>query len=94
MALEYDEEDIQRWRKFIAGKDERFGEFLDHKPFPGVHVVADKQFNNVKLEPYKLTYAPTHALIDHKGNIVSARATRSNAIAPVIDSLLLVMQSQ
>ncbi len=88
VALEYDEENIAEWKNFIAGKYERFGNFLDNKPFPGIHVVAEKQFGNEKIKPYKLNFAPTHVLVDQSGNIVSARAKRSAGIAEQIDELL------
>ena len=48
VALEYDEENIAEWKNFIAGKNERFGNFLDNKPFPGIHVVAEKQSLNFR----------------------------------------------
>jgi len=88
VALEYDEENIAEWKNFIAGKNERFGNFLDNKPFPGIHVVAEKQFGNEKIKPYKINFAPTHVLVDQNGNIVSARAKRSKGIADQIDELL------
>jgi thiol-disulfide isomerase/thioredoxin len=63
VALEYDEEDIERWKQFVADRD-----------WPGVHLVANKQFLNPQLKPYKLNAAPTHVLIDQAGNIVNPRA--------------------
>lgn len=88
VAMEYDDENIANWRNFIQGKDERFGKFLDHKPFPGIHLVAEKQMRNPEISPYLINFAPTHVLIDQNGNIVNARAKRSNEISTVIDSLL------
>jgi thiol-disulfide isomerase/thioredoxin len=88
VALEYNEENIAEWKNFIAGKNERFGNFLDNKPYPGIHVVAEKQFGNEKLRPYKISFAPTHVLVDQNGNIVSPRAERSEGIAYQIDELL------
>ncbi|MCU0358541.1 MAG: TlpA family protein disulfide reductase [Cyclobacteriaceae bacterium] len=84
VALEYDEKDITRWRKFIAGKYKRF---LD-KPFPGVHVVAEKQFGNEAMKPYKINFAPTHMLIDQNGTMVNPRAAGAKDIANEIDQLL------
>ena len=88
VSMEYDEENIANWKQFINGKDERFGEYLNHEPFPGVHVVAEKQFLNQEIKPYKIIFAPTHVLIDHNGNIVSVRAKRPNKISEDIDKLL------
>ena len=92
VALESDEENIAKWKNFIAGKNERFGNYLDFKPFPGIHLVAEKQFGNEKLRPYKINFAPTHVLVDQNGNIVSVRAERSKSIAEKIDQLLKGMQ--
>ncbi|MCI5057390.1 MAG: TlpA family protein disulfide reductase [Flavobacteriales bacterium] len=88
VALEYDEENIASWRQFILGKNERFSQVLNNKPFPGIHLVAEKQFLNPVIKPYKLNFAPTYVLIDQKGNIVSARAERANNISEDIDKLL------
>jgi thiol-disulfide isomerase/thioredoxin len=84
VALEYGKNDITRWRNFIAGKSKRFPD----KPFTGVHVVAEKQFGNPEMMPYKLNFAPTHILIDHNGNIVKARAGSAGNIPKEIDVLL------
>ena len=91
ISMEYSEEEIANWKQFIAGKDERFGNLLDHKPFPGIHLVADKQMRNPQISPYKIRFAPTHVLIDAEGNLVQARADRSNKISTQIDSLLHTM---
>jgi thiol-disulfide isomerase/thioredoxin len=88
VAMEYDEENIANWRQFILGKNERFGQFLNNKPFPGIHLVAEKQFLNPDIKPYKLNFAPTYVLIDQNGNLVSARAERANDISEEIDKLL------
>jgi thiol-disulfide isomerase/thioredoxin len=89
VALEYDKSDIENWKNFIAGKDELYGKMLDHKPFPGVHLVAEKQFRNEMIKDYRMNFAPTHVLIDHQGKIVKPRAKRSAAIAEEIDKLLI-----
>lgn len=88
VALEYDEENIANWRQFILGKSERFSQVLNNKPFPGIHLVAEKQFLNPDIKPYKLNFAPTYVLIDQRGNLVSARAERANSISEEIDKLL------
>jgi thiol-disulfide isomerase/thioredoxin len=87
VALEYDEQNITEWKEFIAGRNKRFEKFLN-KPFPGIHVVAEKQFRNEEIKPYKINFAPTHVLIDQDGRIVSARADRSKTIGEKIDALL------
>ena len=92
VALEYDEEDISSWRQFILGKNERFSQVLNNKPFPGIHLVAEKQFLNPDIRPYKLNFAPTYVLIDQKGNLVNARAERANNISEDIDNLLETME--
>lgn len=72
----------------------RFSELLNHRPFPGLHLVAEKQFRNAAIEPYKLNFAPTHVLIDHNGNIVNARAKRSKDVSEDIDRLLEAMRAE
>ena len=88
VAMESDTEAIDNWRNFIAGNDKRFGELLDFKPFPGIHLFAEKQTKNSEISPYRITFAPTHVLINHLGNIVDSRAKRSDKISIEIDSLL------
>lgn len=88
VALEYDANDIERWQNFIAGKNKQI---LD-QPFTGRHVVAEKQFGNTQIQPYKLTFAPTHVLIDHEGKIVQARADGADQISKEIDRLLSNMK--
>jgi thiol-disulfide isomerase/thioredoxin len=88
VALEYNEENIANWKKFIAGKDARFANFVDFKPFPGMHLVAEKQFGNEMIKPYKINFVPNNVLIDQNGNLVSARAERAKGIAERIDHLL------
>lgn len=92
VALEYDEENVANWRQFILGKSERFSQVLNNQPFPGIHLVAEKQFLNPDIKPYKLNFAPTYVLIDQKGNLVSARAKRANKISEEIDKLLKQME--
>ncbi len=93
VALEYNEENIASWKKFIAGKDQRFANFVDFKPFPGVHLVAEKQFNNEMIEPYKLNFVPSYVLIDQGGNLVSAMAERAKGIGEEIDKLLEIKEN-
>jgi thiol-disulfide isomerase/thioredoxin len=91
VAMEYDDENIADWKQFILGKNERFGHFLDNKPFPGIHLVAEKQFSNPDIKPYKLNFAPNYVLIDQNGNLVNARAERPGNISEEIDKLLKEM---
>ena len=77
IALEYGDEDIQRWKNFLAKKD-----------WPGIHLVANKQFHNSELKPYKLNAAPTYTLIDKDGKIVSSRANGPKNVYPQISDLL------
>jgi thiol-disulfide isomerase/thioredoxin len=94
IALEHDEKSIKKWKNFIAGKNKKYEEFLNGEPFSGIHLVAEKQFYNEELKPYKLGFAPTYVLIDHKGNIVSPRAKRAKDISVEIDILLKKMRSE
>lgn len=77
IALEYGPEDIERWKKFVQEND-----------FPGIHLVADKQFHNPILAPYKLNFAPTYVLIDAEGKLVDARAEGPGTIGEDLVNLL------
>ncbi len=77
VALEYDDEDIKRWRKF-----------LENRNYPGIHVVAEKQFLNEQLKPYKLRAAPTYTLIDKNGDIAITSADRPDKIYDDIIELI------
>jgi thiol-disulfide isomerase/thioredoxin len=88
VAMEYDSTDIANWKEFISGNNARFGNLLNNKPFPGIHLVAEKQFRNESIRDYKINFAPTHVLIDQNGYIVKARAKRSKEIQTDIDELL------
>ena len=88
IALEYGEENIEGWKTFIAGKDEGLGKILEGKPFPGVHLVAEKQFHNKEIAPYQINFAPTFVLIDQEGKMVKARAERPDEISEQLDKLL------
>ena len=87
VALEYNDQNIAEWRDFISGKNKQFAKYLN-KPFPGVHVIAEKQFLNENIKPYKINFAPTHVLVDQNGNLVNARAGCSKDIIAQIDQLL------
>ncbi|MDX1472512.1 MAG: TlpA disulfide reductase family protein, partial [Flavobacteriaceae bacterium] len=77
VALEYGEKDIKRWKNFLAEKN-----------WPGVHVVAEKQFNNEELSPYKLTAAPSYVLVNKGGKLVGPRADGPYNILETIQPLL------
>lgn len=80
IALEYDEEDIDRWRKFVGGEMAlSYAPFLEKQVFPGTHLVADRQFHNPAVKPFLVNYAPTYMLIDREGKIVRARAPRPSS---------------
>lgn len=77
VALEYGNEDIQRWKNFVSGKESlSYAIFLGKQSWPGVHLVAEKQFRNPVLKPWLINYAPTYALLDKNGNIIKGRAPR------------------
>ena len=44
--------------------------------------------NKYRLKTYKLNFAPNYVLIDHNGNLVSARAERPDKISEEIDKLI------
>lgn len=94
VALEYGADDIKGWKQFINGKDGAATKVLGSKPFPGLHLVAEKQFHNPVLKPYRLNFAPTHVLVDHKGLLVSPRATGPEKVGEQIDLLLEKMMSK
>jgi thiol-disulfide isomerase/thioredoxin len=87
VALENNDQNIAEWRNFISGKNKQFAKYLN-KPFPGVHVVAEKQFLNENIKPYKINFAPTRVLVDQDGKLVNARAERPKEIVAQIDQLL------
>lgn len=91
VALEYDEENITYWKEFISGENIRSRKYLESKPFGGIHIVAEKQFGNETIKPYKINFAPTHVLVDPNGYIVNARANGPANIAEHIDKLLYSM---
>lgn len=88
VALEYDSSNIAEWKEFISGNNPNFNKFLNHKPFSGIHLVAEQQFWNKAISAYQLNFAPTHILIDQYGNIVQARAKGPQEIEKDIDELL------
>lgn len=77
IALEYDEENIQEWKEFLQKND-----------FPGIHVVAEKQFRNPQLKPYLIQAAPTYILIDPEGNILKTRAKRPHDAEDILANLV------
>lgn len=77
IALEYAEEDIERWRSFITDRE-----------YPGIHVVADKQFRNLEIVPYQISFAPTYMLIAPDGTIINPRAHSPGKIREEIISFL------
>lgn len=91
VALESDSTQIEVWKQFIAGKGKISAKHLDSRPIPGVHLVAKNQFGNEHVKKYILNSAPTYALVDHRGNLVNARAPRPEQISTQIDSLLELM---
>jgi thiol-disulfide isomerase/thioredoxin len=90
VALEYGDEDIERWKEFIAGNTKTSQKLFNNGPFPGVHLVADKQFNNEALKPYSLNFAPTHVLIDRDGRIIDARADGAAYVSEQLSELVSV----
>jgi hypothetical protein len=92
IALEYAEKEIDRWRTFVTGQQGLdYAPFLEQREYPGVHLVAEKQFNNPAIRPYLVNYAPTYVLIDQEGKIVKPRAPRPSSeeeIEELIHSLL------
>jgi thiol-disulfide isomerase/thioredoxin len=80
VALEYDSTDQERWRQFVTGeKALDYAPFLEQRVYPGVHLLAEGQFNNPAIKPYLVNYAPTYVLIDQEGKIVKPRAPRPSS---------------
>lgn len=88
VALEYDLNNINYWKSVINGDEKRFDKFLNGKSFPGIHLVAEKQFRNEFIAPYKINFAPTHVLVDKNGKIVASRAKNAKEVSNDIDKLL------
>ncbi len=77
IAMEYNENDIDRWKKFIKKKN-----------FTGTNVVAEKQFANEEIAPYSVSSAPSYVLIDKAGNIAAPRASSPKHAEEEIRKLL------
>lgn len=77
VALEYNAVDIERWKQMLTDRD-----------WPGVHLVAEKQFHNEQLKPYQITAAPSYILIDANGRIVQPRAEGPASIEQEIRKLI------
>ena len=88
IALEFGDEEIENWKKVISGEHNLFKEILNGKNFPGINLVAEKQFQNKQIEPYKINFAPTHVLIDSDGKIINSRAAGPRNIGLKFDEIL------
>lgn len=77
IALEYGVEDIERWKNFVK-----------EKGYNGIHLVAEKQFNNESLTDYMLNTAPTYMIIGKSGEIIKPRTIPPYANEEVIHKLL------
>jgi thiol-disulfide isomerase/thioredoxin len=88
VALEYQEKQIESWRQFIAGKGDHALKYLKGRPFPGIHLVAERQFRNQEIRPFKINYVPSYMLIDKDGNIVSARTDKPGKISAKLHEVL------
>ncbi len=77
IAMEAGEREIDAWKKFLREND-----------FPGIHVVAEKQFRNEYIMPYRIKWAPTYILIDKEGKIASAKAPGPYDAEELIKALL------
>ncbi|PKP36406.1 MAG: hypothetical protein CVT98_08015 [Bacteroidetes bacterium HGW-Bacteroidetes-15] len=88
ISLEARADDVQEWRKFVAGQGEFANRFLNGKPFPGVHLVAQGQFKNPQVQPYAITYAPSYVLVDRNGKIEEPRVNFDDKLIEQIELLL------
>lgn len=77
VALEAGENGINNWKKFLNEND-----------FPGIHVVAQNQFNNEQVLPFMIKWAPTYILIDREGKIAYPKAPKPKEAEDVINDLL------
>jgi thiol-disulfide isomerase/thioredoxin len=77
IGLESEGEQVDEWKAFIQGeKSFSYAPFLEQRVYPGVHLLAEGQFGNRELKPFKISSAPTYMLIDASGRIVTSRASR------------------
>jgi len=83
IAMESKEKNIAEWKALVQEKE-----------FPGVHVVAKNQMRNKEIADYQISFAPTHFLINHRGEIVDPRAPRSKDIQPLLEELLAALAAE
>jgi len=77
IGLESSGEQLDDWKAFVQGERSfSYAPFLEQRVYPGVHLLAEGQFGNPALDPFKINYAPTYMLVDGAGRIVSPRASR------------------
>lgn len=88
ISLESRVDDVQEWRRFVAGQGELAKRILKGKPFPGIHLVAQGQFKNPQVQPYAITYAPSYVLVDKDGKIVKPRVNFDDKLIEQIDLVL------
>ena len=76
VGLESDDQ-VLEWSEFIQGlRGFDYAPFLEQRVYPGVHMLAEGQFMNPALKPWKIGYAPTYVLLDREGRIAYPRAPR------------------
>lgn len=92
IALEYSDEEIERWKQFVRGGGNKQVPQLPKTGFPGEHWVARGQFQNPALEPYAIHFVPTYMLADQNHNIMISRTFDFDLIEQQIDSLLINMK--
>ena len=80
IGLESGEDQLTEWKEFILGERSfSYAPFLPQQEYPGIHLLAEGQFGNPALQPFKIGAAPTYLLIDAQGRIVSANAPRPSS---------------
>jgi thiol-disulfide isomerase/thioredoxin len=68
---------VEEWKQFVRGERSlSWASFLEQQVYPGVQLLAEGQFHNPELKPYRISSAPTYMLVDAEGRIVRARAPR------------------
>ena len=92
VGLQSGEDQLTEWREFIRGERSFvYAPFLEQRVYPGTHLLAEGQFGNPAIQPYKIGAAPTYVLIGGDGRIISANAPRpgSEEIVELIDAALV-----
>ena len=77
------------WKEFVSGEGTLpWASFLEQRAYPGIHLLAEGQFHNPQLKPYRVNSAPTYMLVGADGKILRPRALRPSD--PETENLIIV----